>query len=277
MIRKLALFAALAFAAPASAESPGAGTVLASVNGTEITLGHLIVARASLPPEYQSLPDDMIFSGLLDQMIQQVAIEQSMTGKLTLQDTLALENERRAFVAGVLVTQLAAKALTEEAVQAAYAARYDAFTPQTEYRASHILVESLEQAQDLKAELDAGGDFAALAAQHSTDGSAQGGGDLGWFGLGKMVEPFETAVVAATVGKVTGPVQTEFGHHLILVTETRATARPTLEEVRAEIESALAQDAVLTHVEGLIAAANVVRPETPIDPALLRDTGLLTK
>lgn len=77
-----------------------------------------------------------------------------------------------------------------------------------------------QQAQDVLQELQQGGDFAALARQHSSDpGSAAQGGDLGWFTRGRMVEPFENAAFGASVGQVVGPVETQFGYHLIEVTE----------------------------------------------------------
>lgn len=272
-----ALILGAALCAPLAAQEPGARTVLAVVNGTEITLGHLIAARAGLPAEYQSLPDVVIFDGLLDQMIQQVAIEQSLEGKLTLREELALANERRAAMSAILVRQLADRSISEEAVQAAYDARFAEFIPQTEYRASHILVDSEELALSLKTRIEAGEDFATLAIENSTDGSAAGGGDLGWFGLGQMVAPFEEAVVAAEIGKVAGPVQTQFGYHLVLVTETRNSARPALDDVRAEIEMQLAQEAVLAHIDALVAAASVERTAAQIDPALLRNTDLLNE
>lgn len=272
-----ALFLWAALFTPASAEEPGPQTVLAVVNGTEITLGHLIVARAALPPEYLSLPADVIFDGLLDQMIQQAVIEQSLEGKLSPKEELALANERRSAMATILVNNVADGAVNDASVQAAYDAEYAEFTPQTEYRASHILVDSEELATALKARIEAGEDFAALAAENSTDGSAQGGGDLGWFGLGQMVAPFEAAVVAADLGKVSGPVQTEFGFHLILVTETRNSERPNLDAVRADIEQQLAREAVLAHIDALVAAANVERAEVQIDPALLQNTDLLNE
>lgn len=272
-----ALILGAALCAPLAAQEPGARTVLAVVNGTEITLGHLIAARAGLPAEYQSLPDVVIFDGLLDQMIQQVAIEQSLEGKLTLREELALANERRAAMSAILVRQLADRSISEEAVQAAYDARFAEFIPQTEYHASHILVDSEELALSLKTRIEAGEDFATLASENSTDGSAAGGGDLGWFGLGQMVAPFEEAVVAAEIGKVAGPVQTQFGYHLVLVTETRNSARPALDDVRAEIEMQLAQEAVLAHIDALVAAASVERTAAQIDPALLRNTDLLNE
>jgi peptidyl-prolyl cis-trans isomerase C len=72
--------------------------------------------------------------------------------------------------------------------------------------------------EDLKAEIEDGADFAAIAKQHSQCPSGQRGGDLGEFGPGQMVKEFDTVVFSAEVGKVVGPVKTQFGYHLIEVT-----------------------------------------------------------
>jgi peptidyl-prolyl cis-trans isomerase C len=202
----LALSAALAL--PAQAQD--AGTVVATVNGTEITLGHVIALREQLPPQYQSLPDDVLYKGLLDQLIQQTALEQAV-GEPSLRDRLALENDRRGYLSGVALQSVVQAAVTEEALQAAYDARFKDAAPQMEYNAAHILVESEEKANELKAQIDDGADFAELAKANSTDaGSGANGGDLGWFGKGMMVQPFEEAVIAAETGQVAGPVQSQF-------------------------------------------------------------------
>ena len=84
--------------------------------------------------------------------------------------------------------------------------------------ARHILVPTKEACESLKTEIKAGADFAAIAKQHSQCPSGQQGGDLGEFGPGQMVPEFDTVVFSADVGKVVGPVQTQFGYHLIEVT-----------------------------------------------------------
>ncbi len=90
-----------------------------------------------------------------------------------------------------------------------------------EVRASHILVKTEAEAKNLYEEIKNGKDFAAAAAEYSECPSGANGGDLGYFGRGMMVKPFEDAAFDAEVGVVTNPVQTQFGWHLILVTDKK--------------------------------------------------------
>jgi peptidyl-prolyl cis-trans isomerase C len=277
-----ALMAGLAlpvWTAPALAQdTPTADTVVATVNGTAITLGHMIVAREALPEQYKALPADVLFKGILDQLVQQTALEQSMEGKLTRRDMLHLDNEKRGYVSARALEAVVLGAVTDEALQAAYDARFKDAAPQTEYNAAHILVADEAKAKELLAQLEAGADFAELAKTNSTDtGSGAVGGDLGWFGLGMMVKPFEDAVVAAEIGKVAGPVQSDFGFHLILVKETRIAAQPTVDDIRDELAAEIEQKAIEAHVTEVTAAAKVEKPGEGIDPALLGDLGLLDK
>ena len=84
--------------------------------------------------------------------------------------------------------------------------------------ARHILVDSKEKCEELKSEIEGGADFAEIAKKHSTCPSGQQGGDLGEFGPGMMVKEFDDVVFSAEVNKVHGPVQTQFGYHLIEIT-----------------------------------------------------------
>ena len=139
-------------------------------------------------------------------------------------------------------------------------------------------MDSEEKANELKAQLDGGAVFADLAKANSIDtGSGANGGDLGWFGVGTMVKPFEDAVVAAPVGTVIGPIKTDFGYHLILVSETRAAANPTLDDVRDELTQELQQQAVEAKVKEVTDAAKIEKPGEALDPAVLNDTTLLDK
>lgn len=106
--------------------------------------------------------------------------------------------------------------------------------------ARHILVETRAEARDIVAELEAGGDFAELAQEHSTDtGSAEQGGELPEFGRGQMVPEFEEAVFAAEIGEIVGPVRSEFGFHIIEVLSI--SEGQSLDEVRDEIRAELAE------------------------------------
>jgi peptidyl-prolyl cis-trans isomerase C len=86
-------------------------------------------------------------------------------------------------------------------------------------KARHILVPTEEACNDLMQQLEAGADFADLAKAHSQCPSGKSGGDLGEFGPGQMVKEFDQVVFSAEVGKVQGPVKTQFGYHLLEVTQ----------------------------------------------------------
>lgn len=268
-----------AVGAHAQEASHDASTVLARVNGTEITLGHVIVLRDSLPPQYQQLPDEMLLPGLVEQLVDQTLLaneESASPDSDPLAVRLRLENERRGVLATRSVEAEFAEPLDEAAVQAAYETAIADFVPETEYNASHILVADEELAAELKAEIDGGADFAALAEEHSTDpGSAGSGGLLGWFGMGRMVPEFETAVAGLEVGEVSDPVQTQFGWHVVRLNETRETTPPALSEVRPEVENQLRQEALQARLTELRAGATVEIDLQDVPPAAIRDGSLV--
>ena len=276
---KSALFgAALAVAAAGAAwaEDPTADTVVATVNGKDITLGHMIAMRESLPPQYLQLDDKTLFDGILDQMIQQEALAEVAEADIRKRDTLTLDNQRRGYLAGVTMDETATAAVTDEAVQALFDEKYAAQEPGKEYTAAHILVATEDEAKAIKAELDGGADFAAIATEKSTDrGSASAGGDLGWFGVGMMVKPFEDAVLAMKKGEVSAPVESQFGWHIIKLNDERTAAKATIEDVRAELEGELQGRAVEAKVTELTAAAKVEKTAEGIDPAILKKIELI--
>lgn len=91
----------------------------------------------------------------------------------------------------------------------------------TYVRASHLLVKTEEEAAKLREEILAGKDFAEVAAQVSMCPSGRDGGDLGFFGKGQMVKEFEDACFSMEVGEVSNPIKTQFGYHLIKLTDTQ--------------------------------------------------------
>ena len=191
---------------------------------------------------------------------------------------MTLDYERRGYVSGFAIQRVIQTFVTDEALQAAYDARFKDAKPATEYNAAHILVATEEEATKLKADLAGGADFAELAKANSTDtGSGANGGDLGWFRKGMMVAPFENAVAAMTAGTVSDPVKTDFGWHIIKLNEVRDAAKPTLDDVREELASEIEQKAVEDQITKVTAEATVTRPGEGIDPAVLRDATILDK
>ena len=243
--------------------------VLATVNGTDITLGHVIVARRSLPEQFQGLPDDVLLPGLVDQLVQQTLLSEALSA-VPPSVEIQIENETRNLRAGAALRETLADAVTEEAVRAAYEERVAGVEPSTEYHASHILVESEEAAREAIAEIEGGADFADVARARSTGPSGPSGGDLGFFGEGMMVPPFEEAVKQLEPGEISEPVETQFGWHVIRLEETREAAAPAFETLAPEIATQLQGQAAESYLAELTEGADVTRePLEGIDPSVL--------
>ena len=272
-----ALILTATMALPAQAEDPTAETVLATVNGVNITLGDVIITRENLPDQYKQLPDDVLFKGILDQLVQQEALSQSLGSAMAKKDLLALAGQKRNYLSNVALMAGIKDAVSDQAVQKAYDAKYKSAAPKLEYHAAHILVDSEEKAKELLKQIDGGAAFADVAKANSSDASAASGGDLGWFGLGAMVKPFEDAVVSAPVGKVVGPIKTDFGWHLIFVSETRSVAAPGLATVHDKLAQQVQKDAIAAFIKTVTDKAKVVRSGTAVDPVLIKDLSLLDK
>lgn len=277
LMTSTALVAGLALSTPLVAQdTPTAETVVATVGDTEITLGHMLALRAGLPQQYDQVPPEVLFKGVLDQLVQQTLLMQAHEGDPSLAAQMQLDNERRAILAADVADDVLNDALSDEALQDAYEARYSDADPETEYKAAHILVETEEAALDLVAQLEDGADFATLAREHSTGPSASNGGDLGWFGPGVMVESFFDVVAELEPGDVSQPVETQFGWHVIKLNDTRLNDVPALEDVRPEIEDNLRQAAFDAHVAALTEKAQIERANTDeIDPESIGNLELL--
>lgn len=276
----LATAATLAFATPMAAQDAAydADTTLATVNGKDITLGHLIVLLSRLPDQYQNLPAETLYTGMLDQLIDQTLIAQSISdgpesdSKMT---KLTLDNERIALLANEVVSGFADQSVDDADLDAAYQARIADFEPTQEFNASHILVETLEEAQALITTLTDGADFAELAKEKSTGPSGPNGGNLGWFGLGAMVPPFEAAVVALEDGGISEPVQTQFGFHVVKRNESRMTAPPSLDDLRVELTDELLRAKVEAEVDKIRADATIDRADIELPFEAIRELDLL--
>ncbi len=270
----LALAAVLAL--PLAAETkPDASTVVARVNGDEITLGHVIATVATLPPNYQQIEDDVLYDFIIEQMIQQQLLGQQQDA-LTALNALALANETRSLLAVQTVNALVEDAVTDEAIQSAYDAQFAEFEGEDEFDASHILVATEDEAKEIKTLLDDGADFAELAIEKSTGPSGPNGGSLGWFGKGKMVPEFEAAVLALEKGQVSDPVQTQFGWHVVTLNDKRKSEAPELDDIRDELAQTIQNEAIQARIEELTQAAQIERPELEgVSPDVVRQIELI--
>lgn len=237
--------------------------VFATVNGETITtqefdsfvtaMTHGSLTADKLNPQQRKMVIDQL-------VIMHVAAADALKNGLDKQPEteVALNTMRLNVLSNATIKQYIDKLKISDAdVQAEYKAKYG--TPKREFKASHILVKTPEEAETLIAKLKKGANFADLAKQHSTDpGSGKNGGELGWFGEDAMVPEFTQAVEHLEKGKFTEtPVKSRFGYHIIKLEDTRETAPPALEEVKAQIENELKQTKVKEYIDGLRESAKV--------------------
>lgn len=255
----LLLLAIVGLAACDQAESPPVSAsdadALVTVNGVPITQSDLFAYAGfdAAPPGVASgVLEELINLELLRQEALRQKIEQEPEIRLILRNL-----ETNLLASQVIEREVAGMSVSEAQIRAEYEAQVGALGT-TEYRASHILVETEARAADLIARLDAGADFAELAIAHSLDTSAQRGGDLGWFVPQQMVPEFATAAAALAPGAYTKePVRSPFGVHVIRLQETRAIETPPLDEVRGQIEEILQTRALQAYVGGLREKAQI--------------------
>lgn len=263
-------------------ESPApdvtATTVIATVDETPITLGEVIAVRQSLPEQYQGLPDEVLLEALIQQLADQQLLANAAEAE-GLQNLdvikMAIRNQRRAILADAYMTEALIARVNDSAVEAAYKAEFVDAEPVIEMRAAHILVEEEQTARDLKQQLDDGADFAALAADHGTDGTSTRGGDLGWFTREMMVPEFADAVVAMEAGQIAGPVKTPFGWHVIKLDEVRNRPVPPLDEVRADIVGSLTEEMQGAIISEARDSGKIVRVADDLPPSAIRLDELL--
>jgi peptidyl-prolyl cis-trans isomerase C len=264
----------------AANDALSADAVVATIAGTPITLGELVAARRGLPEEFQQLPDEVLMDALIEQMANQLLLAQAAREAGLDQDLavqMALKNGERAVLASAFLEQAVTERVTDAAIEAAYQERFANAEPVQEARAAHILVEDEATAKEIKAKLDDGADFAALAAEYGTDGTASRGGDLGWFVHEQMVPEFADAVFAMEPGTVSEPVQTPFGWHIIKLVEMRDRPVPPLDAVRDQIAAELAET-VQTDILGEVREGiDVQREGDSIPASAIRADELLTE
>ena len=237
-------------------------TVVATVGGEEITEADLSFAAEDLAQDLAQMPAQerraFLLRVLIDMKVMAGAAEEAGMDQTELfaqrLNYLKERALRRAYFADAIAGQV-----TEAAIRADYDKFVADFQPQEEVHAAHILVETKEEADAIKAELDAGGDFAAIAQEKSIDpGSGANGGDLGFFAKGMMVPEFETAAFAlANPGDVSAPVQSQFGWHIIKLEEKRQSSPPAFEQIAPQLQQQVLMRVFNEKVEELMAGVTI--------------------
>ncbi len=262
------------------APPPSPETVLATVGDQVVTLADVIAVRQALPDQYQQLPDEVLLTGIVEQMVEQILLENE--AKATgLADTpliqKAIRSQTRAVLADAYMTEALQNEITAEKIAETYQTRFVEADPIVEVRAAHILVSEQETAVEIKAKIDGGADFATVAAEYGTDGTASRGGDLGWFVRAQMVPEFADAAFALDPGQISEPVETPFGWHIIKLDEKRDQPAPPLEEVQSSIIEELSQEISADVLDGLRTKASITRMLDAVDASAIRNDDLIAE
>ncbi|MEO1112466.1 MAG: peptidylprolyl isomerase [Pseudomonadota bacterium] len=240
----VSLLAVTLGSASLSAAEPG--DVVAKVGDADITEADIAFAAQDLGQQLQQFPPDQWRALLLDVVIDMELIAQAARQDGLDQDPdfkkqlefLELQALRNAYIA-----QKIDGAITDDVLNSAYEEEFKDYEGPEEVNARHILVNEKAEAEDLIKALDGGADFVELAKEKSTGPSGPNGGDLGYFGKGQMVKPFEDAVFELEPGAYTPePVQTQFGWHVIKLEDKRRQEKPAFEAVAGELRQRLIRE-----------------------------------
>lgn len=224
--------------------------VLATVNGKNITQQDYD-AYAKENPQSMQLGKERILNELVSrELVYQDALKKGLDKDKEMLSRL--ETIRHNLILGAALEKaMSNPAITDKELKKMYDERLADFKVQ-EYKASHILLASKEEAEKVITELDMGGNFAELAKKKSTDPAGKNGGDLGWFASEQMVPEFGQAISQMKKGTYSkSPVQTQFGWHVIKLEDTRSATPPKFEEVKPQLKRVAEQRRAGEYMESL--------------------------
>ena len=239
-----------------------ANPVLAKVNGSEIRQSDVALAEEELGPSLAQMDPttkkDNVLSFLIDmKIVSKAAEDKKVENSEDFKRRLAFTRNR--LLMDSLLASEGKAATTDEALKKVYEDASKQITGEQEVHARHILVETEDEAKAVEAELKNGADFAELAKKKSKDPGASDGGDLGFFTKDQMVPEFSAVAFALEPGKISDPVKSQFGWHVIKVEEKRNRKAPDFEQVKGQIETYVTRKAQADYVSKLREAAKVER------------------
>jgi peptidyl-prolyl cis-trans isomerase C len=267
---RLGFAAAVALALIAGSPARADDKVLAKVNGVEIKESDVALAEEELAPSLQQMDPasrkDNVLGFLIDlQIVARAAEDKKMENTDDFKKRLAFTRKR--LMMDSLLAAEGKAATTEEAMKKVYEEAAKQITGEVEVHARHILVETEDEAKALVEELKKGADFAELAKKKSKDPGASDGGDLGFFTKEQMVPEFSAVAFTLEPGKISDPVKSQFGWHVIKVEEKRNRQAPPMDQVKGQIETYVTRKAQADYVGKLREAAKVERMDKPADAA----------
>jgi len=244
--------------------------VLAKVNGAEIRQSDVALAEEELGPSLAQMDpatkDENVLAFLIDmKIVSKAAEDKKVQDGEDFKKRLAFTRSR--LLMDSLLASEGKAATTDDAMKKVYEAASKEITGEEEVHARHILVETEDEAKAVEEELKKGADFAELAKKKSKDPGASDGGDLGFFTKDQMVPEFSTVAFALEPGKVSDPVKSQFGWHVIKVEEKRKRKAPDFDQVKSQIETYVARKAQADYVGKLREAAKVERMDKPAETA----------
>lgn len=140
--------------------------------------------------------------------------------------------------------------VTEEEMKKFFEENKASFDQQEQVKASHILVDDEETAKEIKSKLDKGEDFAKLAKEYSKDtGTKEEGGDLGYFTKDSMLKEFADVAFALEVNKISGPVKSQYGYHIIKVVDKKAAVEATYEDNKDKVKETITEQKIAAEAE----------------------------
>lgn len=222
-----------------------AESILATIGDQKITDKDLQVKLEALPPQYVSFYSSSEGKRkLLDQLVQQKLFYLEAKAKNFEQDPdvqTALEKMKEEVLTNYYLKKEMEKiTVSDKEINDYYNQNKSKYMSEDSVKASHILVKDENTAKELISKIKAGSNFEQLAKENSTCPSGKNGGDLGFFSRGQMVKPFEEAAFALKTGEMTeAPVQTQFGWHIIKVTDRKESKQQDIAEVKGDIRSQL--------------------------------------
>ena len=243
-----------------------ANPVLAKVNGSEIRQSDVALAEEELGPSLAQMDPatkkDNVLSFLIDmKIVAKAAEDKKVENSDEFKKRLAFTRNR--LLMDTLLANEGKSATTDDAMKKVYEEASKQIVGEQEVHARHILVETEDEAKGLEDELKKGADFAELAKKKSKDPGASDGGDLGFFTREQMVPEFSTVAFALEPGKISDPVKSQFGWHVIKVEEKRNRKAPEFDQVKSQIETYVTRKAQADYVAKLREAAKVERMDHP--------------